>query len=111
MNVDIIGHFHKYDIPTPSSVGMIGKLSAALSGEDPMPLPEIGDFVRISEELDGDYDKLAEVYNVIWNQNPTLRDVCIMLHPFGGGVKTRRKIDPRSVVILTPLEVLAEAAR
>jgi hypothetical protein len=85
----------------------IAELASALREFQP-EVPEVGDYVRITEELDQDYGQIGEVQ---WVDSIPYRDVHVMLHPFGGGVKTRRPFDLRSITIMSELEVIAEAAR
>jgi len=93
-----------------AQMGRAAKLAAALRGEELERL-KIGDYVKITEELDHHYDVIAEVHNVTWNQNPSLRDLHLVMYPFGGGVQLRRKVDPRGVRLLNEMEVLAEASK
>ena len=83
-------------------------LARALRGEViPPPMPEIGDYVRVTEELDGDFGLIGYVFFVTHSSNPTLRDVSIKLNPFSGGVQSRRTISPHDIAILTAMETLA----
>lgn len=105
------GAFKKVALTALETADKMTAVAMAVSGFVPPPMPEIGDYVRITEELDSDYGKIAVVYNVINSPNPALRDVLIVLHPFGNGVKRRRTVAPRVLVILNEMEVIAEAAR
>jgi hypothetical protein len=99
------------NVAAAQSTKSLKKMAEVLRGLVP-PMPEMGDYVRVTEELDGDYGLVAEVTHVTWNQNPTLRDVHITLNPLGGGgVKMRRTISPSSIRILNEMEVLAEASK
>ncbi len=103
--------FKKIALSALETADKMAALAAAVGVFIPPPMPEIGDYVRVTEELDRDYGKIAVVYNVINSRNPSLRDVYVMFHPFGGGVEKRRTIGPRDIVILNEMEVIAEAAR
>ena len=59
----------------------------------------------MAKTCDNDFGEIAEV---LW---AGLDFVRIKLSPFGGGVKRQREILTTTFEILTPLEVIAEAAR
>jgi len=86
------------------------KLAELMRGFKPR-LPAEGEFVRITNPLDQNCGELAEILWVDNVDRPGLISIHIKLSPFGGGVKMQRDIDPGCFQILTPLEVIAEAAR
>lgn len=94
-------------ISAQEAADTMSALAEALRGPG-RDLPEPGDYVRISQELDQDYGKIGQVQ---WVERPPYPDVHVMLHPFGGGVQVRRPFDSRDLDILNAMEVLAEASR
>lgn len=85
-------------------------LALALSGQRP-ELPAPGDYIRITNEIDVQCGQVAEVLEVTNRSRPGAKRIYIMLNPFGGGVKTRREIDPNCFDILNAMEVIAEASK
>lgn len=86
------------------------ELAEALRGEQP-DLPEVGEYIRITNEHDLNYGQIGEVTEV--ENEPSRKTVHFKLDPFGTGgvVKLLRPIDPGCYEILTEMEVLAEASR
>jgi len=74
-------------------------------------LPNVGDFVRVTNTLDMDYGKLAEVEFIGNDGRPGIKTIHLRMNPLGGGVQIRRPIDLGCFEVLTEMEVLAESVR
>lgn len=88
------------------------KLAEALRRvENEPPLPKAGDYIRITNKLDSDFGRAAEVLWIENRDRPGPKTIHIMLNPFGDYLKIRRPIDPGCFRILNGMEVIAEASR
>lgn len=74
-------------------------------------LPDRGDFIRITEELDEDFGRIGRVLWVTRSLNPSLRDVQITFSLFDDYLGLCRTLGPRDITILNAMELLAVVAQ